>query len=138
MAINAPAEKVFPYLSDLKAGSEWSPFEKKDPNMKKEYVGNKLIFKGNSEAGSGSIEIIKIIPNESVELKLIMTEPFFALNKIVYHLAPVPNGVEMTWSMSGDGGFLGKLIGVFIDCEKMVKDQFVVGIKNLKVIVEKI
>ncbi len=78
MAINAPAEKVFPYLSDLKAGSEWSPFEKKDPNMKKEYVGNKLIFKGNSEAGSGSIEIIKIIPNESVELKLIMTEPFFA------------------------------------------------------------
>ncbi len=50
----------------------------------------------------------------------------------------MPNGVEMTWSMSGDGGFLGKLIGVFIDCEKMVKDQFVVGIKNLKVIVEKI
>lgn len=135
--VNAPIEKVFPYLSDLKLGSQWSPFEKADPNMKKEYVGNKLIFDGNSEAGSGSVEIIKIVPNESVELRLIMTKPFKAENLITYKVVPTQSGVDFTWSMSGDGGFLGKLMNVFIDCEKMITDQFVSGINNLKQIVEK-
>ncbi len=135
--INAPVEKVFPYLSDLKLGSEWSPFEKVDPNMKKEYVGNKLIFEGNSDAGSGSVEIIRVVPNESVELKLIMTKPFKAENMIVYKVVPVQNGTEFTWSMSGDGGYMGKLINIFIDCEKMITDQFVLGMNNLKAIVEK-
>lgn len=137
MPVNAPVEKVFPYLSDLKLGSEWSPFEKVDPNMKKEYLGNKLIFEGNSEAGAGSVEIIKVVPNESVELKLIMTKPFKAENKIIYQLVPTPTGVDFTWSMSGDGGFMGKLMNVFIDCEKMIQDQFIKGINNLKAIVEK-
>jgi hypothetical protein len=39
--------------------------------------------------------------------------------------------------MSGDGGFMGKLIGVFIDCEKMVAGDFEVGIKTLKDLIEK-
>jgi uncharacterized protein YndB with AHSA1/START domain len=137
MPVNAPVEKVFPYLSDLKLGSQWSPFEKVDPDMKKEYVGNKLIFDGNSKAGSGSVEILKIVPNESVELKLIMTKPFNAENLITYKVVPTQTGVDFTWSMSGDGGYMGKLMSVFIDCEKMITDQFRTGINNLKQIVEK-
>lgn len=137
MPVNAPVEKVFPYLSDLRLGSEWSPFERVDPNMKKEYVGNKLIFDGNSKAGSGSVEIIKVVPNQSVELKLIMTKPFKAENIITYKVVPTQNGVDFTWSMSGDGGFMGKLMNVFINCEKMITDQFISGINNLKQIVEK-
>lgn len=136
--INAPVEKVFPYLSDLKLGSEWSPWEKVDPNMKKVSEGNKLTFDGNAEAGSGTLEIIKVVPNEMVELKLVMTKPFHAENKIIYHIVPAADGRSaLTWSMSGDGGFLGKLINVFMDCEKMIKEQFTKGISNLKTIVEK-
>lgn len=137
MPINAPVEKVFPYLSDLKLGSEWSPFEKVDPNMQKEYVGNKLIFKGNREAGSGSIEIVKVVPNESVELRLIMTAPFHADNVVIYKVVHEGNVTELTWSMSGDGGFMGKLMTLLIDCEKMIQGQFTAGINNLKAIVEK-
>lgn len=33
--IQAPAEAIFPYLSNLKLGMEWSPYEKKDPNMRR-------------------------------------------------------------------------------------------------------
>ena len=39
--------------------------------------------------------------------------------------------------MSGDGGFMGKLINIFIDCEKMVTADFETGIKTLKDLVEK-
>lgn len=140
--INAPIEKVFPYISDLKKGSEWSPFEKVDPNMKKDYqgpsdqVGAKLVFEGNRDAGSGSVEILKIVPNESVELRLIMTAPMKAENLVVYQVAKDGEGTRFTWSMSGDGGYLGKLVTFFIDCEKMITDQFRKGIVNLKSIVE--
>lgn len=140
--INAPVEKVFPYISDLKKGSEWSPFEKVDPNMKKEYqgvpnqVGAKFIFAGNNEAGSGSVEIIKIVPNEMVELRLLMTAPMAADNIVTYHISSDGDGTKFTWSMSGDGGFFGKLVTFFVDCEKLVTDQFKQGIANLKTIVE--
>jgi len=134
--INAPVEKVFPYLSDIKLGSEWSPYERVDPNMKKQYEGNKLIFDGNREAGSGSVEIVKVVPNELVVLKLIMTKPFYADNDIQYQVVSKDGGTYFTWSMSGDGGFLGKLMTTLIDCEGMVKGKFLEGIDNLKKIVE--
>lgn len=141
--INAPAEKIFPYLSNFKLGSQWSPYEKIDPNMKKSYsgtdgaVGSVMEFDGNNKAGSGKIEILSIVPNQRVDLKLTMTKPFKAENHIVYRLTPDAKGTRFTWSMDGDGGFLGKLISVFIDCEKMVGDQFGAGIENLKGVVEK-
>ena len=36
--INAPAEKIFPMINNLKAFSTWSPFEKY-PTMKREFSG---------------------------------------------------------------------------------------------------
>ena len=135
--INAPVEKVFPYLSDFKLGSEWSPFEKVDPHMKKEYLGNKMNFEGNKDAGSGSLEFLDIKPNESVLIRLIMTAPIAVDNKVTYHVVPVEGGTQLTWAISGENGYLMKLIGVFIDCEKMMQEQFTAGINNLKAIVEK-
>lgn len=141
--INASPEKIYPYLSQFKLGSQWSSFEKVDPEMKKSYlgeegqVGSKLEFDGNSEAGSGTIEILKLVPNESVDLKLTMTKPMHAENFIQYKLTPEANGTRFTWSMHGDNGFMGKLISVFIDCETMLDKPFTDGIHNLKTIVEK-
>ncbi|ASD62281.1 SRPBCC family protein [Bdellovibrio bacteriovorus] len=140
--IAAPPEKIFPYISDLKLGGEWSPFEKVDPNMKKEFigepnqVGSKMTFAGNKDAGAGSIEIIRIIPNELVQLRLLMTEPLAADNIVEYRLTPEGQGTRFSWSMSGNGGYVGKLVTFFIDCEKMVTDQFRQGFENLKAIVE--
>lgn len=140
--INAAPSVVFPYLSNLKLGSEWSPFEKKDPAMKKTYngtdgtVGSSLDFEGNKDVGAGRIEITAINPDSSVELRLTMTKPFVAENKITYKIMPVEKGSVFTWAMDGDGGFMGKLISVFIDCEKMIGEEFSAGIKNLKTLIE--
>ena len=35
--VNAPSDKVFPLINDLKAFATWSPYEKKDPAMKRTY-----------------------------------------------------------------------------------------------------
>ena len=38
-SINAPPEKIFPLLNDLRAFALWSPYEKKDPAMQRTYSG---------------------------------------------------------------------------------------------------
>jgi hypothetical protein len=72
--IPSTPEKIFPYLSQFKLGGLWSPYEKVDPNMQKEFsgvdgeVGATMTFKGNKDAGAGKLEILKIVPNQSVEI----------------------------------------------------------------------
>jgi uncharacterized protein YndB with AHSA1/START domain len=140
--INAPAEKIFPYISNLKMGELWSPYEKIDPTMKKTFtgedghVGSKMEFEGNSDAGSGNLEILGVVPNDSVEIKLIMTKPMHAENLIHYKLTPEGAGTRFTWAMEGDGGFMTKLMTLLIDCEKMIGGQFEQGINNLRQVVE--
>lgn len=140
--IKASPDKIFPYLSDFKKGKEWSPYEKVDPNMKHNFigpdaqVGSVMEFDGNSNAGAGRLEILKIVPNELVKIRLIMTKPFKADHIVEYRLNPEAEGTRFTWMMSGDGGFMGKFLNVFVDCEKMVTGQFEDGIANLKNVVE--
>jgi uncharacterized protein YndB with AHSA1/START domain len=140
--INAPAERIYPYLVDFQKGNEWSPYEKMDPNMKKTYSGTGgvpgavMTFEGNSNVGTGSLELLKTEMNKSVEIRLRMTKPMPADNLIVYTLTPEGDGTRFTWSLSGDGGFLGKLMSVLIDCEKMIGGQLDQGIANLKTLVE--
>lgn len=140
--INAPVTRIFPVISNFKMGSQWNPYDQKDPNMKRNFsgvdgaVGSKMEFEGNAEAGSGWLEITKIEPNSFVEIHLHMTKPFVADNTIMYRLTSEGTGIRFSWAMEGDGGFLGKLISVFIDCEKMMTKDFDAGIANLKKLAE--
>lgn len=140
--IEAPPQVIFPYISDFHKGGLWSPYEKVDPNMKKTFggtpgqVGSTMEFEGNSNAGSGRLEILSVTPNELVQIKLLMTKPFRAENLVEYRLTPDGTGTRFTWSMSGDGGFMTKLLTTAIDCEKMIAKQFTEGIQNLKALVE--
>jgi hypothetical protein len=140
--IQAPKSKIYAYISHLKMGEQWSPYEKLDPNMKKTFVGqdgqvgSTMEFDGNKDVGAGMLEILQQTENEAVQLKLTMLKPFHGENIIDYKLTEEAGGTRFSWAMRGDGGFMGKLIGVLIDCEKMVGDQFSQGIQNLKTVVE--
>jgi hypothetical protein len=140
--INAPAEKIYPYISDLNLGGLWSPYQKKDPNMKTKFigsgkeVGSVMEFDGNNEVGAGHVKILKLELNQSVDVELVMTKPFRAENLIEYRLTPEGAGTRFTWTMSGDGGYMTKLMTALIDCEKMVAGDFELGIANLKTLVE--
>lgn len=140
--INAPADRIYPYLSNLKMGGHWNPYELIDPNMVKNFTGtdgtveSKLEFKGNKDAGAGTLEIVELKPNEMAKLKLIMTEPIHGEQWIEYNLKPEGQGTRFTWAMYGEGGFMTKLMTVLIDCEKMFKTQMDKGFDNLKKVTE--
>ncbi len=141
--IAAPAERIFPYLSDFHRGQLWNPFAQKDPAMKITYsgpesgVGAMMEFDGNREAGTGKLEILSLVPNRSVDIRLTMIKPFAAVNQVHYELAPEGTGTRFTWSMEGDNGFMGKLVSVFVDCDKMIGGEFDKGIALLKAVAEK-
>ncbi len=141
--INAPAEKIFAILNDLHRGIEWSPFEQMDPDAERTFSGAEkgkgaiYHWDGNSDAGAGSLEILETTPPKNITLKLDFTKPFKATNTVEFDLAPVEGGTEVTWSMYGPNTYMGKIVSVFMDCEKMVTDNFDKGLANLKVLAEK-
>ena len=140
--IQAEPARIYPYLSELSRGSEWSPYERLDPAMKKSIrgaegsVGAALDFESDS-AGAGNLEVLRLVPNEAVDLRLTMLKPIHGENLIEYRLAPEAGGTRFTLIMSGEGGFVSKLMSVLIDCDKMIGGQFEEGIANLKQVVEK-
>ena len=61
--IDAPPDRIFPYINDFRQWTAWSPYEKLDPGMKKTYSGAErgrgavYEWAGNSQAGQGRMEI---------------------------------------------------------------------------------
>jgi hypothetical protein len=58
-SIKAPPEKIFPWINDFHQWKSWSPYENKDPAMKRSYsgaaAGKGAVYgwEGNKNVGSG-------------------------------------------------------------------------------------
>ncbi len=141
-SISAPPEKILPYLNDFQKAAAWVPYEKRDPAMKRSFSGaptgkgSVYNFEGNSEAGTGRLEILDSTPNK-VTVQLDMTKPFAVSNTIEYTLEPQGADTRITWAMHGTKPYIAKVIGVFIDCDKMVGKDFETGLASLKALTEK-
>ena len=84
--IQAPPEKIFPLINDFKSWTAWSPYEKKDPAMKRTYgaatagKGATYAWDGDKNVGSGSMEIMDAPAPSRVTIKLDFKRPFEAHN----------------------------------------------------------
>ena len=140
--IKAPPEKIHPYVSDLKRGMEWSPWEKKDPHMKKTFsgpeqgVGSAYTWDGNKDIGAGRLEILSIAP-EKILMKLEFFRPMKGVNTVEYRLTPLGDYTEVSWLMAGPSSFMGKIFSVFVNCDALVGNEFDSGLATLKNICEK-
>lgn len=142
-SIKAPPEKIFAYLNDFQKSMTWSPYEKKDPAMKRMFSGapsgkgSVYAFEGNKDIGSGRIEIIESVPPQKVALRLDMIEPFEGSNVIEYTLHPQGDETQVTWAMQGTSPYFAKVICIFLNMDEMVGKDFEAGLASLKAIVEK-
>jgi len=57
--------------------------------------------------------------------------PMEGTSTVEFRFKPVGDKTVVTWAMYGKNGFMGKLVSVFINCEKMVGPQFEEGLANL-------
>jgi hypothetical protein len=141
-AIAAPPAAVFAQVNDLHNWEAWSPWAKLDPNAKSTYegpaagVGAAFTWSGNNKIGEGRMTIIESRPNELVRFKLDFLKPLKGTNTAEFNFKPEGNRTAVTWSMYGKNSFIGKAIGLFINCDKMVGGQFEQGLAQMKSVAE--
>jgi uncharacterized protein YndB with AHSA1/START domain len=141
--IKASPEKIYGILTDFRQSPQWSPYEKKDPGMKRSYggaptgKGATYEWDGDRNVGAGRLEISDVAPAKKVTIKLDMMRPFAARNVVDYTLEPKGDTTRVTWSMQGAMPYPAKLMSVIVDMDKMVGSDFEVGLANLKAYAER-
>jgi carbon monoxide dehydrogenase subunit G len=142
-SIKAPPEKIFPFINDFKRWGAWSPYEKKDPSMKRSFggapegKGATYAWEGDRNVGEGRMEITDAQAPGRVAIKLDFTRPFEAHNNVVFTMLPKGDATEVTWDMQGPANYVSKLIGVFVSMDRMVGADFEAGLANLKSVAER-
>lgn len=141
-SIKAPPEKIHPLLNSFKQHTAWSPWEKKDPAMKRAYSGAEsgkgsvYEWDGNSDIGKGRIEITETTPSK-VAMKLDFLEPFEAHNTAEFTLAPKGETTDVTWAIFGPMPYISKVMTIFCNMDTMIGKEFEAGLADLKALAEK-
>ena len=142
-SIKAAPEKIFPLIADFHAWSAWSPWEKLDPAMKRTHSGAPsgkgaaYAWDGNNDVGAGRMEIAEVGPPSRITIKRDFSRPMEGHNTAEFTLVPKGDASEVTWTMVGPSPYLSKLIGLFLDMDKMIGKDFEAGLANLKALAEK-
>ncbi len=141
--INAPVEKVFPYLNNAKLGAQWGPWMEIDPAAKmtvsgpESGVGSRTDWTEGKQLGTGSATIVESIANQRVVIQLEYVKPMTMQQTSYYLISPQGNQTSVTWKVTGRNSFPGRIICTFMNMDKRVGGMFEKGLSNLKNLVEK-
>ena len=140
--IEASPERIEPLLTDFRKWSQWSPWEKLDPHMKRTYSGpangKGAIYEwsGDGSVGAGRMEILSASPTE-VDIKLDFLKPMETSNVTRFVLTPGSNSTNVQWSMDGPMPYMSKLMTVFVSMDSLLSKDFEQGLADLKAAAEK-
>lgn len=142
--IYKPKTEVFNYLRSLKKMDDWSPWAKKDPNMKKKFTGTDgqvgciSHWEGNKAVGKGEQEIKKIVVGDRIESELRFLKPFQSTSDCYLETHDIGDGkTKVVWGFSGKNKFPMSIFALFTSMDKMVGKDFEEGMQHLKKILEK-
>ena len=144
ITINKPLPEVFTYLRFVKNQDYWSPWKKKDPNMKQEFTGNDGTvgfvsrWEGNKDVGIGEQEIVMITENERIDTELRFYKPWRSISQ--GFLTTEDSGdsqTKVTWGFAGNNKFPFSIMMLFFNMDKTVGKDFEEGLDSLKEILEK-
>ena len=142
-SIKAAPAKIFPLIDDLKAWAGWSPYEKKDPAMKRSFgpitagKGATYEWAGDKNVGQGRMEILEAQPSNKVLIKLDFIKPFEAHNMAEFTLEPKGDTTLATWAIYGPSAYITKVMGLFFNMDTMIGKDFEAGLADLKAAAEK-
>lgn len=141
--INSDVSVLFDYVNDLSKWHSWSPWARLDPNSKTTFEGPKagvgaiMHWEGNRKVGAGSMTILESQPNSTIKFKLVFLRPMQATHFAEFAFKVNGAKTEITWSMTGENSYGGKVMGLFLNCDKMIGRNFENGFANLRALVEK-
>jgi len=141
--VGAPVATVFATVGDLKTWGQWSPWDKRDPDMHKTFtattsgVGASYAWEGNKKVGKGKMTITDQQPPERLVERLEFIEPFQSVAETAFNFKSTgPASTRVTWSLDGKNNFVGKAFSLVMNMDKMIGGDFEDGLANLKRVAE--
>ena len=118
---------VFEYLKYIKNQDHWSPWKRKDLNMRQEFFGTDgeigfiAKWKGNSDVGIGEQEITRIINNDRIESKLRFFKPWKSESIAFLDVKDVGKmQTKVSWGFAGNNKFPSDIFMLFYNMDKAV------------------
>ena len=108
-----------------------------DPKVKNTYsgpasgVGAMCSWDGNSDIGAGSATITESKPGELVRMRMDWKRPMEGMGTVDFTFKPAGDKTVVTWAMYGQNNFVGRVMSVFMDCDKMCGPPFEQGLAAL-------
>ena len=142
-SIKAPPETVFALINDFHNWPQWSPWEHRDPAMKRTHSGAAsgkgavYAWEGDKNVGQGRMEIMESSLPSRIVIKLDFLKPFEAHNTAEFTMERSGDATNIVWAMHGPSPFMTKVINVFMSMDSMVGKDFEAGLAKLKQLTEK-
>jgi hypothetical protein len=136
-ALAAPPGALFDHVNNHRRFNVWNPFLQLDPKVKNTYsgpesgVGAMCSWDGDKNVGAGSCTIVESKPGELVRCRMDWKRPMEGTATVDFTFRPQGDKTVVTWAMYGRNNFMGKLVSLFIDCDKMCGPQFEKGLASL-------
>lgn len=143
ITINKPVADVYDYLKYLKNHGHWSPWQERDPDMKKTFTGTdgEVGFvsaweSDHKQVGSGEQEIVGLKDNEEIRTHLRFLKPFKSESDAYIRVNDDNGNAKVTWGFSGNNKFPMSIMMLFMNMEKAVGPDFEQGLAKLKKVLE--
>ena len=142
LLIAAPPATLFPLMDDLHAFNRWNPYRLKDPTLTDTFEGPSsgpgavYRWKGNKGVGQGSMTITEHTPMSQVVIRLQILEPFPGDSRVEFNLKPQGAGTEVTWALQDQQAYIPRLMGIFFNMDKLIGDDFAIGLERLRKLAE--
>lgn len=139
VTINKPKSFVFSELKQVKKHNNWSPWAKKDPNIKTEFkgedgtVGFISAWSGNSDVGEGEQEIKNIVDGEKIEMELRFKKPMEDTSSAYLITEAIgDNQTKVKWGMVDTMKFPENVFCMVMNMQAMLAKDFDQGLASLK------
>jgi uncharacterized protein YndB with AHSA1/START domain len=146
-AIKAPPETIFALIEDFHQWRSWSPWEGRDPAMKRTFEGAErgkgavYAWDGNRNVGAGRMEILTATAPSTIVIKLDFIKPFEGHNTAEFTMLPQGSATGVStnviWAMHGPAPVMHRVMQVFMNMDRMIGKDFEAGLANLRKIAER-
>lgn len=140
ITINAPSEKVFGHIVDLKEWKKWGIWFERDPAMQVTYTGpdSEVGMKSSwisEQEGSGEMTIKSVTPGEVMVYNLYFPEMDMSSTGELT-VSSEGDTTKVLWTNHGDmgGNPINAWFGLFMD--SLIGPDFEAGLGNLKELAE--
>jgi len=143
IVIQKPRPEVYQYLKLMKNQDHWSPWKKRDPDMKQTFTGEDGTIgftthwdSDHKQVGSGEQEILKLEENRKVESALRFLKPWKSESTGYFDLEDADGGTKVTWGFYGTNKIPFNVMMLFYNMDKAVGKDFEEGLTDLKKVLE--